>query len=94
MLTEMTYRLDQFEGPLDLLLDLIKRNKVSITDIPISIICDQYMEYINEAQRMDLDIAAEFIVMASELLYIKSRMLLPHEEGTENDPRRDRKSVV
>ena len=89
MLTEMTYRLDQFEGPLDLLLDLIKRNKVSITDIPISIICDQYMEYINEAQRMDLDITAEFIVMASELLYIKSRMLLPHEEGTENDPRRE-----
>ena len=86
---EMTYRLDQFEGPLDLLLDLIKKNKVSITDIPIAIICDQYMEYINEAQKMDLDIAAEFIVMASELLFIKSQMLLPHEEGTENDPRRE-----
>ena len=85
----MTYRLDQFEGPLDLLLDLIKKNKVSITDIPISIICDQYIEYINEAKKMDLDIAAEFIVMASELLLIKSRMLLPHEEGTENDPRRE-----
>ena len=85
----MTYRPDQFEGPLDLLLDLIKKNKVSITDIPISIICDQYIEYINEAQKMDLDIASEFIVMASELLYIKSRMLLPHEEGTENDPRRE-----
>lgn len=85
----MTYRLDQFEGPLDLLLDLIKKNKVSITDIPISIICDQYIEYINEAKKMDLDIASEFIVMASELLYIKSRMLLPHEEGTENDPRRE-----
>ena len=89
MSIEMTYRLDQFEGPLDLLLDLIKKNKVSITDIPISIICDQYIEYINEAQKMDLDIASEFIVMASELLYIKSRMLLPHEEGTENDPRRE-----
>ena len=85
----MTYRLDQFEGPLDLLLDLIKKNKVSITDIPISIICDQYIEYINEAKKMDLDIAAEFIVMASELLFIKSRMLLPHEEGTENDPRKE-----
>ena len=89
MSIEMTYRLDQFEGPLDLLLDLIKKNKVSITDIPISIICDQYIEYINEAKKMDLDIAAEFIVMASELLYIKSRMLLPHEEGTENDPRKE-----
>ena len=86
---EISYRLDQFEGPLDLLLDLIKKNKVSITDIPIAFICDQYVEYINEAQKMDLDVAAEFIVMASELLFIKSQMLLPHEEGTENDPRRE-----
>ena len=86
---EISYRLDRFEGPLDLLLDLIKKNKVSITDIPIALICDQYVEYINQAQKMDLDIAAEFIVMASELLYIKSQMLLPHEEGTENDPRRE-----
>ena len=86
---QLTYRLDQFEGPLDLLLTLISKNKMSITDIPIAIICDQYMEYINEAQRMDLDIASEFIVMASELMLIKSKMLLPHEEGTENDPRRE-----
>ena len=86
---QLTYRLDQFEGPLDLLLTLISKNKMSITDIPIAIICDQYMEYINEAQRMDLDIASEFIVMASELMLIKSRMILPHEEGTENDPRRE-----
>ena len=84
-----TYRLDQFEGPLDLLLDLIKKNKVSITDIPIAIICDQYMEYIDNAQKMDLEIASDFIVMASELMLIKSKMLLPHEEGTENDPRRE-----
>ena len=89
MIEQLTYRLDQFEGPLDLLLTLISKNKVSITDIPISIICDQYMEYIEEARRMDLDIASEFIVMASELMLIKSRMLLPHEEGTENDPRRE-----
>ncbi len=86
---QLTYRLDQFEGPLDLLLTLIAKNKVSITDIPIAIICDQYMEYIEEAERMDLDIASEFIVMASELMLIKSRMILPHEEGTENDPRRE-----
>ena len=85
----ITYRLDQFEGPLDLLLSLIAKNKVSITDIPIALICDQYMEYIREAQRMDLDVASEFIVMASELMLIKSRMILPHEEGTENDPRRE-----
>lgn len=89
MIEQLTYRLDQFEGPLDLLLTLISKNKVSITDIPIALICDQYIEYINEAQRMDPDIASEFIVMASELMLIKSRMLLPHEEGTENDPRRE-----
>lgn len=89
MIEQLTYRLDQFEGPLDLLLTLISKNKVSITDIPISLICDQYMEYIEEAQKMDPDIASEFIVMASELMLIKSRMLLPHEEGTENDPRRE-----
>ena len=88
-MTELTYRLDIFEGPLDLLLTLISKNKVKITDIPIAMICDQYMQYIEEAQKMDLDIASEFIVMASELMLIKSRMLLPHEEGTENDPRRE-----
>ena len=88
MTEQLTYRLDQFEGPLDLLLTLISKNKVSITDIPIAMICDQYMEYINEAKRMDLEIASDFIVMASELMLIKSKMLLPHEEGTENDPRR------
>lgn len=88
-MTELTYRLDMFEGPLDLLLTLISKNKVKITDIPIAMICDQYMQYIEEAQSMDLEIASEFIVMASELMLIKSKMLLPHEEGTENDPRRE-----
>lgn len=89
MIEQVTYRLDQFEGPLDLLLSLISKNKVSITDIPIAMICDQYMEYIDNAQKMDPDIASEFIVMASELMLIKSKMILPHEEGTENDPRRE-----
>ena len=83
----VTYRLEQFEGPLDLLLALIQKNKVSITDIPISLICDQYMEYITEAQSLDMDIASEFIVMASELMLIKSRMLLPKTEEEEEDPR-------
>jgi len=89
MIEQVNYRLDQFEGPLDLLLTLISKNKVSITDIPIAMICDQYMEYIEAAQRMDLEVASEFLVMASELMLIKSRMILPHEEGTENDPRRN-----
>lgn len=83
----VTYRLDQFEGPLDLLLTLIQKNKVSITDIPIALICDQYMEYITAAQQLDMDIASEFIVMASELMLIKSKMLLPKTESEEEDPR-------
>ena len=87
MLEQVTYRLDQFEGPLDLLLALIQKNKVSITDIPIALICDQYMEYLAEAEKMDLEIATDFIVMASELMLIKSRMLLPRDEEEEDDPR-------
>ena len=94
MTDQLTYRLDQFEGPLDLLIALIQKNKVSITDIPIVMICDQYIEYIKEAERMDLEVASEFIVMASELMLIKSKMLLPHEEGTENDPRREIQNAV
>lgn len=78
---------EPFDGPLDLLLSLIQKNKVEITDIPIALICDQYMAYIEEAQHMDLDLAAEFIVMASELMLIKSKMLLPKVEEAEEDPR-------
>lgn len=84
----LTYRLEQFEGPLDLLLSLIAKNKVNIEDIPISLICDQYIEYISEAQRLDMDIASEFIVMASELMLIKSRLLLPRTEEDAEDPRK------
>ena len=87
MIEQLTYRLDLFEGPLDLLLTLISKNKVSITDIPIALICDQYMEYIEQAQALDMDIASEFILMASELLLIKSKMLLPRPEEEEEDPR-------
>lgn len=83
----LTYKLDMFEGPLDLLLTLIDKNKVSISDIPISLICDQYMEYIAEAKGLDMEVAAEFIVMASELMYIKSKILLPKISEDEEDPR-------
>ncbi len=83
----MTYRLDQFEGPLDLLLALIHKNKVNISDIPIALICDQYLATIAEAQSLDMDVASEFLVMASELMLIKSRMLLPRNEEEEDDPR-------
>ena len=85
----LTYRLDQFqfEGPLDLLMALIQKNKVNIEDIPISLICDQYLEYLRVAQSMDMEIAGEFIVMASELMRIKSKMLLPRPQDEERDPR-------
>jgi segregation and condensation protein A len=83
----LTYHLETFDGPLDLLLSLIQRNKVEITDIPIALICDQYMAYITEAERLDMDLASEFIVMASELMLIKSKMLLPKAEPEEEDPR-------
>ena len=83
----LTYKLETYEGPLDLLLTLIQKNKVSITDIPISIICDQYLEYITQAQKLDMELASEFIVMASELMLIKSKMLLPKVEENEEDPR-------
>ena len=85
----VTYRIDQFEGPLDLLLTLIQKNKVNIEDIPIALICDQYLEYIRAAQDMDMELAGEFIVMASELMLIKSKMLLPRIEPEEKDPRMD-----
>ena len=84
----LTYKLEQFEGPLDLLLSLIRKNKVNIEDIPIVLIFDQYMEYIDEAKRLDLDLASEFILMASELMLIKSKMLLPRNEELEEDPRK------
>ncbi len=84
---ELKYRLDQFEGPLDLLLALVEKNKINIDDIPISLLCDQYMAYITEAEEMNMDLSAEFIVMASELMLIKSKMLLPRDEELEEDPR-------
>ena len=88
-MTEPTYKLEQFEGPLDLLLSLCQKNKVDITDIPIALICQQYLDYLAEAERMDMDIAGEFIVMAAELMAIKAKMLLPRPENDQNDPRKE-----
>lgn len=84
---QITYKIEQFEGPLDLLLTLVQKNKMKIEDIQISIICDQYMEYIGTMQSMNIDLSAEFIVMASELMYIKSKILLPRMDEDEDDPR-------
>lgn len=83
----ISYRLEAFEGPLDLLLSLIQKNKMSIDNIQINVICEQYIQYIEEAQSLDMELASEFIVMASELMLIKSKMLLPKEEKEEEDPR-------
>jgi segregation and condensation protein A len=74
-------KLDNFEGPLDLLLQLIKKNEVSIHDIPIALITAQYLDAIGLMQALDLDIAGEFIVMAATLIHIKSKMLLPRPES-------------
>jgi segregation and condensation protein A len=92
---EYKVQLEVFEGPLDLLLYLLKKDELDIYDIPIERITNQYMEYINLMRMLDLNIAGEFIVMAATLMMIKSRMLLPPEERTEleeedeDDPRWD-----
>ncbi|MDH5677283.1 MAG: segregation/condensation protein A [Nitrospinota bacterium] len=83
----MTYniKLDVFEGPLDLLLHLIKEHQVDIYDIPIALVTEQYLQYIELMKSLNLDVAGEFLVMASTLTYIKSRMLLPKHEQEEEE---------
>ena len=84
METQLQYKLDVFEGPLDLLLSLIAKNKIDIYDIRISELLDQYMEQIGRMRENQMDIASEFLTMASRLVYIKSVMLLPkYEEEAE-----------
>ena len=86
----LSVKLNVFEGPLDLLLHLIDKNKIDIYDIPIVEITDQYMEYLHSMEKEDLGIMSEFLVMAATLLDIKCKMLLPkevNEEGEEEDPR-------
>lgn len=88
----LSVKLEVFEGPLDLLLHLIDKNKVDIYDIPIVEITNQYMEYIHSMENEDLNVMSEFLLMASTLLDIKCRMLLPkeiNEEGEEEDPRQE-----
>ena len=87
---ELEVKLEAFEGPLDLLLHLIEKNKVSIYDIPIAEITEQYLAYVSAMQQENLDVVSEFLVMAATLLDIKSRMLLPKEEKEEEeDPREE-----
>jgi segregation and condensation protein A len=91
----LNFHLDQYDGPLDLLLDLIRKQQIDIRDIPIATITSQYLAYLDKAREMDLDIGAEFVFMAATLIHIKSRLLLPtdpalQKEGeTAEDPREE-----
>ena len=91
---EIAYKLNVFEGPLDLLLHLIEKNKVDIYDIPIVTITEQYLAYVSEMQEQDMDVMSEFLVMAGTLLQIKSKMLLPREETEEEEEEDPRAELV
>jgi len=86
--------IEQFSGPLDLLIHLIKKNEVNIYDIPIALITGQYLEYIDLMQELDLDVAGEFLVMAATLIHIKSRMLLPRPDPTQDDEDEDPRDTL
>ena len=91
---QLKFKLESFEGPLDLLLMLIRKNKVSIYDIPIALILDQYLAVMEEMKEMDLEISSEFLVLAATLLHIKSKMLLPKPEDEEEDGVDPREELV
>lgn len=82
----LNLKIEQYEGPLDLLLALIAKHKIDIFDIPISEICDQYIAYLDAMRKMDMEVTSEFVVMAADLMLIKSKMLLPRNDESE-DPR-------
>jgi segregation and condensation protein A len=79
------FRLERYEGPLDLLLDLIRKQEIDIADIPIAAITAQYLEYMDQAREMDVDLSAEFVYMAATLILIKSKMLLPRDPALEKE---------
>ncbi|MCC6858731.1 MAG: segregation/condensation protein A [Bryobacterales bacterium] len=90
----LTFHLERYEGPLDLLLDLIRKQEIDIRDIPIATITAQYLEYMEKARQLDIDLGAEFVYMAATLIHIKSRMLLPRDPeleklSPEEDPRQE-----
>ena len=94
MSSPLNVHLERYEGPLDLLLDLIRKQQIDIKDIPIATITSQYLEYMEKARELDIDLGAEFVYMAATLIHIKSRMLLPRDpelqkENPEEDPRQE-----
>src|SRR6185503_16102734 len=94
LLEDYPVHLQNFEGPLDLLLHLIKKNEVDIYDIPIALVTQQYLDYLNLMQELNLDVAGEFLVMAATLIHIKSRMLLPRADPTQEDPGEDPREAL
>ena len=87
-------KVENFEGPLDLLLHLIRTHEINIYDIPIALITQQYLDYIDLMQEMNLDVAGEFLVMAATLIHIKSRMLLPRPDPAQEDPEEDPREAL
>ncbi len=94
ILEDYPVRLGTFEGPLDLLLHLIKKNEVNIYDIPITLITAQYLEYLDLMRELNLDVAGEFLLMAATLIHIKSRMLLPRPDPTQEDIEEDPREAL
>ena len=94
MASPLNFHLEQYEGPLDLLLDLIRKQEINIYDIPIAKITQQYLEYMHRATEMNIELSSEFVYMAATLIHIKSRMLLPRDPELEKlmpeeDPRKE-----
>ena len=95
ILPDYPVKLANFEGPLDLLLHLIKKNEVNVYDIPIVLITDQYLQYLDLMQELDLDVAGEFLVMAASLIHVKSRTLVPRiETGIESEEEEDPRDAL
>ena len=86
--TDYAIKLDIFEGPLDLLLYLIKKNEIDIYNIPVALITEQYLQYLKMIKSLNLDLAGEYLVMASTLIHIKSKMLLPVPEEPEEEEKK------
>jgi len=94
ILEDYPIRVLNFEGPLDLLLHLIKANEVNVYDIPISLVTQQYLDYLDLMQELNLDVVGEFLVMAATLIHIKSRMLLPRPDPNQEDPEEDPREAL
>ena len=94
MTEPMKVKLPVYEGPLDLLLDLIQKNEMDIKDIQVSVVAQQYLDYLNQMRELNLEIAGDFLVMAATLLYIKSKMLLPPDEEELEEEGPDPRAVL